>query len=59
MDSSRNIYKEDVDSATLALQSPIFEAVGLPCRLFKSPLTFEASLKPNGQLDFSNPEAVQ
>ncbi|KAK2624382.1 hypothetical protein QTJ16_006332 [Diplocarpon rosae] len=37
-----NIYKDDIDFATLALQDGEFAKV----------------LKPNGQLDFSNPESV-
>ncbi|KAK0513586.1 hypothetical protein JMJ35_003950 [Cladonia borealis] len=39
----RNIYKDELDFAVLALQSP----------------PFNKYLKSNGQLDFSNPEAVQ
>ncbi|KAE8360555.1 DUF890 domain protein [Aspergillus caelatus] len=38
-----NIYKDDVDFATLALQSP----------------EFAKYLKPNSQLDFSDPDAVR
>ncbi|KNG86480.1 hypothetical protein ANOM_005068 [Aspergillus nomiae NRRL 13137] len=38
-----NIYKDDVDFATLALQSP----------------NFAKYLKPNNQLDFSDPDAVR
>ncbi|KAE8408942.1 DUF890 domain protein [Aspergillus pseudonomiae] len=38
-----NIYKDDVDFATLALQSP----------------DFAKYLKPNNQLDFSDPDAVR
>ncbi|QMW38511.1 hypothetical protein G4B11_001747 [Aspergillus flavus] len=38
-----NIYKDDVDFATLALQSP----------------EFAKYLKPNNQLDFSDPDAVR
>ncbi|RDL30837.1 uncharacterized protein BP5553_10182 [Venustampulla echinocandica] len=41
--TSSNIYKEDVDFAELALQDAEFAKV----------------LKPNGQLDFSNPESVK
>ncbi|KAL9103040.1 MAG: hypothetical protein Q9163_001870 [Psora crenata] len=40
--AERDIYKHDVDFATLALQSP----------------AFNKHLKVNGQLDFSDPEAV-
>ncbi|ODH25923.1 hypothetical protein ACO22_04956 [Paracoccidioides brasiliensis] len=43
MDTSRNIYKNDVDFAALALQYP----------------DFAKHLKQNNQLDFSNPDAVQ
>ncbi|KAF6232516.1 hypothetical protein HO173_009184 [Letharia columbiana] len=43
MMAKRNIYEEDVDFAVLALQSPAFNKY----------------LKSNGQLDFSNPDAVQ
>ncbi|KAL9116824.1 MAG: hypothetical protein Q9187_006646 [Circinaria calcarea] len=43
MNSVRNIYKDDVDFSALALQDP----------------EFNKHLKFNGQLDFSNPEAVQ
>ncbi|CAD6576060.1 MAG: hypothetical protein ASARMPRED_007590 [Alectoria sarmentosa] len=43
MMAKRNIYDGDVDFAVLALQSP----------------AFNKHLKSNGQLDFSNPEAVQ
>ncbi|KAH8423726.1 uncharacterized protein LDX57_001482 [Aspergillus melleus] len=43
MRSARNIYKDDVDFATLALQSP----------------DFAKHVKSNGQLDFSDPEAVR
>ncbi|KAI4127345.1 MAG: hypothetical protein LQ347_004637 [Umbilicaria vellea] len=42
METSRNIYKDDVDFQALALVSP----------------EFAKHLKKNGQLDFSNPEAV-
>ncbi|KAL6719793.1 hypothetical protein ACLMJK_001714 [Lecanora helva] len=41
--ASRDVYKEEIDFAVLALQSPAFNKI----------------LKSNGQLDFSNPEAVQ
>ncbi|MCJ1300858.1 hypothetical protein MMC08_003657 [Hypocenomyce scalaris] len=43
MNTSRNIYKDDVDFQALALQSPVFAK----------------HLKKNGQLDFSDPDAVQ
>ncbi|KAF4217018.1 hypothetical protein CNMCM8980_003986 [Aspergillus fumigatiaffinis] len=43
MRAARNIYKDDVDFTTLALQSPAFAKY----------------VKPNGQLDFSNPDAVR
>ncbi|TVY75657.1 U6 small nuclear RNA (adenine-(43)-N(6))-methyltransferase [Lachnellula suecica] len=43
MSTTNNIYKEDVDFAALALQDADFAKI----------------LKPNGQLDFSNPESVQ
>lgn len=43
MADPRILYKDDVDFATLALQSPAFNKF----------------LKPNGQLDFSDPQAVQ
>ncbi|SLM34640.1 duf890 domain protein, partial [Lasallia pustulata] len=43
MDTSRNIYKDDVDFKALALQSP----------------EFAKYLKKNGRLDFSDPKAVQ
>ncbi|KAL4892447.1 DUF890 domain protein [Aspergillus ambiguus] len=43
MRANRNIYKDDVDFAALALQSP----------------DFAKYLKPNGQLDFSDPDAVR
>ncbi|KZF23351.1 DUF890 domain protein [Xylona heveae TC161] len=43
MNSTRNIYNNDIDFKTLALQYPSFAKI----------------LKPNGQLDFSRPEAVQ
>ncbi|KAI9037421.1 DUF890 domain protein [Aspergillus affinis] len=43
MRSARNIYKDDVDFTTLALQSP----------------DFAKFVKLNGQLDFSDPEAVR
>ncbi|KAJ5042257.1 uncharacterized protein L3040_004810 [Drepanopeziza brunnea f. sp. 'multigermtubi'] len=41
--SQKSIYKGDIDFSTLALQDRDFAKV----------------LKPNGQLDFSNPESVQ
>ncbi|KAK9545548.1 hypothetical protein V6000_009962 [Aspergillus fumigatus] len=43
MRAARNIYKDDVDFTTLALQSPAFAKY----------------VKPNGQLDFSDPDAVR
>ncbi|GFF59557.1 putative methyltransferase-like protein C27D7.08c [Aspergillus udagawae] len=43
MRATRNIYKDDVDFTTLALQSPAFAKY----------------VKPNGQLDFSDPDAVR
>ncbi|PQE20550.1 DUF890 domain protein [Rutstroemia sp. NJR-2017a BBW] len=43
MSTSPNIYEEDVDFAQLGLQDPDFAKV----------------LKPNGQLDFSDPKSVQ
>ncbi|KAI9739151.1 MAG: hypothetical protein M1834_007364 [Cirrosporium novae-zelandiae] len=43
MDSIRNIYKNDIDFAVLALHDR----------------DFAKHMKSNGQLDFSNPEAVQ
>ncbi|PLB46137.1 DUF890 domain protein [Aspergillus steynii IBT 23096] len=43
MRSARNIYKDDVDFTTLALQSP----------------DFAKYVKSNGQLDFSDPDAVR
>ncbi|KFY27689.1 hypothetical protein V493_03368 [Pseudogymnoascus sp. VKM F-4281 (FW-2241)] len=43
MNSDNNIYKEDVDFAGLASQDVEFKNI----------------LKPNGQLDFSDPESVQ
>ncbi|THC92957.1 hypothetical protein EYZ11_007575 [Aspergillus tanneri] len=43
MRASRNIYKDDVDFATLARHSP----------------DFAKYLKSNGQLDFSDPNAVR
>ncbi|OJZ90329.1 hypothetical protein ASPFODRAFT_28840 [Aspergillus luchuensis CBS 106.47] len=43
MRASRNIYKDEVDFTALALQSP----------------EFAKYLKPNGQLDFSDPDAVR
>ncbi|KAL2037556.1 hypothetical protein N7G274_009668 [Stereocaulon virgatum] len=41
--SSKDLYKDELDFAALALQSPAFNKF----------------LKSNGQVDFSNPEAVQ
>jgi 23S rRNA (adenine1618-N6)-methyltransferase len=43
MRATRNIYKDDVDFTTLALQSTAFAKY----------------VKPNGQLDFSDPDAVR
>ncbi|KAI9930186.1 hypothetical protein MW887_011998 [Aspergillus wentii] len=43
MKATRNIYKNDVDFTTLALQSP----------------DFAKYVKPNGQLDFTDPNAVR
>ncbi|PKX90659.1 DUF890 domain protein [Aspergillus novofumigatus IBT 16806] len=43
MRAARNIYKDDVDFTTLALQSPAFAKY----------------VKPNSQLDFSDPDAVR
>ncbi|OJD13922.1 hypothetical protein AJ78_05685 [Emergomyces pasteurianus Ep9510] len=43
MDTARNIYKNDVDFATLALQYP----------------NFSKHLRQNNQLDFTDPDAVQ
>ncbi|PYH48897.1 DUF890 domain protein [Aspergillus saccharolyticus JOP 1030-1] len=43
MDASRNIYKDEIDFTTLALQSP----------------EFAKYLKSNGQLDFTDPDAVR
>lgn len=43
MRAARNIYKDDVDFTALALQSP----------------DFAKYLKPNGQLDFTDPDAVR
>ncbi|KAJ9194279.1 hypothetical protein DTO164E3_7385 [Paecilomyces variotii] len=43
MKSARNIYKDEVDFAALALQSP----------------DFAKHVKPNGQLDFTDPDAVR
>ncbi|KAF7163559.1 hypothetical protein CNMCM5623_008408 [Aspergillus felis] len=43
MRAARNIYKDDVDFTTLALQSPAFAKY----------------VKSNGQLDFSDPDAVR
>ncbi|PLB42700.1 DUF890 domain protein [Aspergillus candidus] len=43
MRAARNIYRDDVDFAELALQSP----------------EFAKQLKSNGQLDFSDPDAVR
>ncbi|GFF43305.1 putative methyltransferase-like protein C27D7.08c [Aspergillus udagawae] len=43
MRATRNIYKDDVDFTALALQSPAFAKY----------------VKPNGQLDFSDPDAVR
>ncbi|KAL8746030.1 MAG: hypothetical protein Q9190_001897 [Brigantiaea leucoxantha] len=43
MTISRDLYKHDVDFAALAVKSP----------------AFNKHLKPNGQLDFSNPDAVK
>ncbi|KAI2975231.1 hypothetical protein CBS147323_1101 [Aspergillus niger] len=43
MRALRNIYKDEVDFTALALQSP----------------EFAKYLKPNGQLDFSDPDAVR
>ncbi|KAE8451750.1 hypothetical protein EG329_003207 [Mollisiaceae sp. DMI_Dod_QoI] len=43
MTRSKNIYKDEIDFATLALQDA----------------EFGKALKSNGQLDFSNPESVQ
>ncbi|GFG03467.1 putative methyltransferase-like protein C27D7.08c [Aspergillus lentulus] len=43
MRAARNIYKDDVDFTSLALQSPAFAKY----------------VKPNGQLDFSDPDAVR
>ncbi|PYH87669.1 DUF890 domain protein [Aspergillus ellipticus CBS 707.79] len=43
MRASRNIYKDEVDFSALALQSP----------------AFAKHLKANGQLDFSDPDAVR
>ncbi|MCJ1249465.1 hypothetical protein MMC30_006689 [Trapelia coarctata] len=43
MSIDRNIYREDVDFSALALQDP----------------EFNKFVKSNGQLDFSNPEAVK
>ncbi|RAK75010.1 DUF890 domain protein [Aspergillus fijiensis CBS 313.89] len=43
MSASRNIYKDDIDFTALALQSP----------------EFAKYLKSNGQLDFTDPDAVR
>ncbi|KAJ9295376.1 hypothetical protein DTO271G3_6199 [Paecilomyces variotii] len=43
MKTARNIYKDEVDFAALALQSP----------------DFAKHVKPNGQLDFTDPDAVR
>ncbi|PYI27423.1 DUF890 domain protein [Aspergillus indologenus CBS 114.80] len=43
MSASRNIYKDDIDFTALALQSP----------------DFAKYLKSNGQLDFTDPDAVR
>ncbi|MCJ1259939.1 hypothetical protein MMC24_007778 [Lignoscripta atroalba] len=64
MNTHRNIYKDDVDFSLLALQSPEFNKQSVtvwdPFEASQPECSHEIySLKSNGQLDFSNPEAVQ
>ena len=58
---SKNIYKDEIDFAVLALQSPVFNKllVCSPTITKTNAKTDMTSLKANGQLDFSNPAAVK
>ncbi|KFY11431.1 hypothetical protein V491_07213 [Pseudogymnoascus sp. VKM F-3775] len=59
MNSDKNIYQKDVDFAELASQDAEFKNIiplVLDVQILK-PLYL--SLKPNGQVDFSDPESVQ
>lgn len=57
MKSARNIYRDDVDFASLALQSPDFAKWYANYQVWTDP-NF-SSLKPNGQLDFTDPNSVR
>ena len=60
MNFQRNIYKDDVDFSVLALQDPDFnKQYGRLTLNDRIELMSFPSLKNNGQLDFSNPDAVQ
>ncbi|OBT43471.1 hypothetical protein VE00_06156 [Pseudogymnoascus sp. WSF 3629] len=59
MDSDKNIYKKDVDFTELASQDAEFKRIVTIISNIPILKPLSLSLKPNGQVDFSDPESVQ